>query len=76
MSVIDQAKSLIQNKRIPYNYIMGQKSTSSLPFDVKLSIDKDFNKAVTKWVTIGTVGLSLGIFAGILISKNISKNRK
>lgn len=70
MSVIDTIKKVTLG-RIPYNYKIGSPSSGKpLPFDVKLSIDKDFNKAVTKWVTIGSIGVGLGILAGIVISKN------
>ena len=60
----------VTSGRMPYNYIVGEKGTSKgLPFDVKLSIDANFNKAVTKWVTIGAAGVGLGIVAGFIISK-------
>jgi hypothetical protein len=59
--------------RVPYNYIVGSKGTSKgLPFDVRLSIDKEFNKAVTKWVTIGAGGVALGIIAGFVLTKKRS----
>ncbi len=70
----DQIKKTVQGGRLPYNYKVGEKSTGgALPFDVKLSIDQDFNKAVTKWVTIGFAGVGLGIAAGIVIAKVIKK---
>jgi hypothetical protein len=55
--------------RIPYEYIVGQTGGKALPFDVKLSIDQNFNKAVTKWVTITSLGIAGGIVIGFLASK-------
>jgi hypothetical protein len=73
MAVKDILKNIgtaVRTGRVPYNYKVGTPSTGkSLPFDVKLSIDKDFEKAVTKWVAIGATGIGLGIAAGIIISK-------
>lgn len=58
--------NLINNKSIPYNYVVGGKETpSAIPFDVKLSLDKDFKKTVL--ISVGLI--SLGIAAGIAIAK-------
>lgn len=75
MSVIDNVKNIIKNKSVPYNYVVGQKSTGSspIPFDVKLSIDPDFKKTVIKVGSIFSVGIALGIAAGIYSSKKRSK---
>jgi hypothetical protein len=73
MPVIDLIKNIgtsIRSGRIPYNYKVGSKSKSSLPVDVKLSLDQDFKKTIVKSVTIFAVGTALGIAAGIVISKS------
>lgn len=70
---IDTATSIVKNKRIPYNYIVGEKSSGSLPFDVKLSLDPDFKKTIIKSVTILSIGIGLGTLAGIVISNSKKK---
>lgn len=68
MSVIDQIKAVAKNGRIPYTYKVGEKS-KGMPFDVKLSVDADFKKAITKWVSIASAGIAGGIIAGFFLTR-------
>jgi hypothetical protein len=68
MPLVNTVKTLVKNKRIPYNYKVGEKS-SAMPFDVKLSIDQDFKKTLLKAVSIFSLGVAGGIATGIVISK-------
>jgi hypothetical protein len=68
--MIKQAYQIAKKKTIPYRYTVGAKDDGKgLPFDVTLSLDADFKKTIIKAVTIGAVGIGLGIAAGIFISK-------
>jgi hypothetical protein len=70
MPIIDTLKKVVKGKSIPYTYKVGEASSKPLPVAVRLSMDKDFKQAVTKWVTIGSLAVGLGIATGIVISKN------
>lgn len=61
-------------KGIPYTYKVGEKSSSALPVNVKLALDADFKKTVTKWMWIGSLSIAAGIATGIVIS-NSKKSR-
>lgn len=50
-------------------YTVGSQSSTTLPVNVTLKVDPDFKKTIYKTVTIFTVGIALGITAGIYISK-------
>lgn len=52
-------------KGIPYNYVVGGPSSKGLPFDVKVSIDPNFERAISKWVTIGGICIGAGIAIGL-----------
>jgi hypothetical protein len=68
MSILRKVANTVKTGRIQVPYSVGSPS-KGMPVDVRLSMDANFNKAVTKWVTIGAAGIGLGIAAGIVISK-------
>jgi len=55
---------------LKYTYKVGEKGAAPIPFAVKLSMDKDFKKAVTTWVGMASAGIALGIFAGFVFTSN------
>ena len=70
MSIVNTAKKVLSTKRIPYNYTAFEKGGSALPFDVKISFDKDAAKTIVK----ASIGIGLGLAAlgaGIYFSKKM-----
>lgn len=70
MGVVDQIIKTAQEGRASTVYKVGEKSASKgIPFDVQLSIDKDFKNTLLKSVGIFSAAVAAGICTGIVISK-------
>jgi hypothetical protein len=67
----DIVKGITSGNGVPYNYKVGAPSSpsSGLPFNVKLSIDPNFQKTIVTVASIIAGGVALGTAVGIFIAK-------
>lgn len=65
-------------KGIPYNYVVGAPdSKTPIPFDVKLSLDKEFQKTILKSAFIFSGGILTGMALNAVLqgALKMSRNR-